>query len=525
MSNKGLGIFCMVLAILVVLLGTVGGTYWALENYAFVGGHFYSVHAQYLDLRDRDISASDYGSLSRRIPGCEIVWNMPFQGKMLPSDVAEVTVNDLSDDDVVVLSYAKKLKALHAEGCTDYPQLLEFQKRRPDCDVFYNVTIDGESYPQDAVQVKTPGLTAEDIASFPYLPMLSYVDADGCQDYDLLLATAREHPEWNITYSVAMGTDHVNPSDSDAEVEGAAYQELVNGIRGLPELKSLTLVNPEASYEEVQELRQDNPNLTIDLKIRIFDREYDESVEELDISEAPIESTEQAAKWASYFPKLTKLIVDSGDIDNEAMAAFREEQRPNYKVVWTVVHGTGNFGIFAQRTDETEFMPLKHNIYWFKDADMENVKYMEDLVAMDVGHMSITNVDFAEYLPHLKYLILNLTQVRDISGLSNCKELVFLELCQCPVQDYSPLLGCTALEDLNLGRTYADYEPIGQMTWLKNLWWVRRSSGVLVELQKTLTDTNMLFMPNTEKGDTSFGWRKLPNYYAMRDALGMPYMD
>ena len=37
-------------------------------------------------------------------------------------------------------------------------------------------------------------------------------------------------------------------------------------------------------------------------------------------------------------------------------------------------------------------------------------------------------------------------------------------------------------------------------------------------------------LPDTHKGSNgertvSNGWRKLPNYYAMRDILGMEYMD
>ena len=60
------------------------------------------------------------------------------------------------------------------------------------------------------------------------------------------------------------------------------------------------------------------------------------------------------------------------------------------------------------------------------------------------------------------------------------------------------------------------------MTWLKNLWWVGRSASVRTELEKTLTNTNMLF--RSGKDCTGYGWRQLPNYYAMRDMLEMPYM-
>ena len=43
------------------------------------------------------------------------------------------------------------------------------------------------------------------------------------------------------------------------------------------------------------------------------------------------------------------------------------------------------------------------------------------------------------------------------------------------------------------------------------------------ELEPYLTNTNMVFRPGS-KDTTSFGWRQLPNYFAMRDLLEMPYM-
>jgi len=220
----------------------------------------------------------------------------------------------------------------------------------------------------------------------------------------------------------------------------------------------------------------------------------------------------------TYFPNAAKVIVNSGTIDNDAMAAFRDEMRPEYKVVWTV-----QCGEIAVRTDETYFMPLKHKVYYFFDEDIENLKYCEDMICIDVGHMSMSHVNWVANMPHLKYLVMGMCgNLKDISALSNCKELVFLELLNTSIKDYTPIQGCTALEDLNLGFTYADPEPIMEMTWLKNLWFIGRMS-IKSKLVQALPDT-YVFISNTDSA-TRGGWRKLPNYYAMRDALGMHYMD
>ena len=90
------------------------------------------------------------------------------------------------------------------------------------------------------------------------------------------------------------------------------------------------------------------------------------------------------------------------------------------------------------------------------------------------------------------------------------------------IESYEPLLGCTALEDLNIGRTFADPEPISQMTWLKNLWCMEISGATQYAWRLALPDTNIVGKGNDV---VAYGWRRLPNYYKMRDALGMYYMD
>ena len=83
-------------------------------------------------------------------------------------------------------------------------------------------------------------------------------------------------------------------------------------------------------------------------------------------------------------------------------------------------------------------------------------------------------------------------------------------------------MDCTALEDLNLGNTYCSVEPLKEMTWLKNVWLIQRYSG---GLGVALPDTRVVCPEGTNAVTVGYGWRKLPNYYAMRDMLNAPYMD
>ena len=89
------------------------------------------------------------------------------------------------------------------------------------------------------------------------------------------------------------------------------------------------------------------------------------------------------------------------------------------------------------------------------------------------------------------------------------------------IQDFSPLLDCTGLQDLNIGLTPANIAPIRKMTWLKNLWMIFRKDEAYVTSQ-ALPDTKVVCGGSAT---VDSGWRDLPNYYAMRDCLKMYYMS
>ncbi len=204
-------------------------------------------------------------------------------------------------------------------------------------------------------------------------------------------------------------------------------------------------------------------------------------------------------------------------IDNETMAAFRERQRENYKVVWTVYLSDKA----KARTDDIYFMPIQQGEYYLLDQHTENLKYCEDMICIDVGHHAIHNIDFVSYMPNLKYLIIAHTEVQDVSPIVNCQELIYLEVDWSTIRDYTPITKLKKLEDLNLNQTWCDLTPITEMTWLKNLWIPGRGYRWGQMLTEALPNTRVQYQKGNAPGE---GWRNLQNYYDMRDILGMEYM-
>lgn len=518
---------------IVALLGGILGLLLALiflvvclKFCVLAGGRLYPRGRAELDLRERRISAGTYDKLQKALPNTDILWNVPFQGKLLPSNITELTVTALTAEDARTLLYFKSLQVLNAEGCTDYENLLTYRLQSPGCRVRYRVTVGGSTYDSDAKMLMVTEFTEDDAAKIAYLPDLEIVDGSGCTDYGNLAALQAAYPGLSVRYAVTLGDSELEADTVEATVTGAESGQLIQALAGLPNLKNLTLIDPAADGSTLQALRLQYPDLTLSWYFRVNGREIGEDAVEVDVSGMDFSSLAAAENMASCFPKLEKFIMSSCTvggkaIGNETMADFRERMRSSYKVVWTV-----RCGRLSVRTDATTFMPTREHEYYFLDSMAPNLKYCEDMICIDIGHHKVKDISFVRYMPHLKYLILTDTAVQDISPVAELKELIFLELTFGIVRDYTPLLQCTALEDLNMDKLdyYADPTPIYQMTWLKTLFWHRCNTQVQQKLAEALPNTHLDFT-GTTTNPIHTGWRNLQNYYDMRDLLGMPYMN
>lgn len=561
----------VLLIVLAAALLAVGIAVWFLLTHVWVAGTFYSRNADVLDLRFADVTTADYDKLRKKAPNSEILWRIPFQGKTYDQDTDVLYVTSLTDEDVATLDYFTRLKTVEAQECTDYPQLAALTARRPEVTVEYAVTIDGREYPQDTAVVSISGITEEEINLLTYLPELTAVTAVGCRTPEQMTQLRDFCQEKGLSFALRFGTKTYPDTVEELDVTGVTDGEL-ELLQLLPELKTLHLKNPEADPETVAQLRSTYPKADISWEVEIAGVSFPDDTKEVDLSAVLESSAAQTAagtaagtqtavgaqtaagaqtttktqtttgtatgtqstketqstapavtlnledleKKMSYLSDAKQVFLGKCGLDNEELAALRERVRDSYKLVWTVQLGKK----LTARTDDTTFMPVREHVYYFLDEDAYNLRYCEDMLCVDVGHMGLTNIDFVKGMPHLQILILaHNGQLQDISPISSCKELIFLELDWSAVKDFTPLVGCTSLEDLNIGLTYPSVEPLMQMTWLKNLWMVDR--GGAYQLSQALPDTKIVASADVTVGA---GWRNLPNYYKMRDMLGMEYM-
>lgn len=388
----------------------------------------------------------------------------------------------------------------------------ELQEKLPQCDISWEVPFQGGFTDADIPELTVTSLTDADVEIMDYFTKLTRVDASACRGYPQLLALQQRHPDCVVEYRVTIGGKEYPQDTRELTVTGLTEEE-AGLLQYLPQLESLHLVEPAASAGTVLALSE---TMTVTCEKQVLGQTVTSSDTELDFTGIQLSGTEELERDLGYFPNLEKVIVSDCGLDNETLAAARDRVREQYKLVWTV-----QCGKLTARTDDTYFMPVKYHVYYFHDEDAYNLRYCEDMICIDLGHMSIHDIEFVRFMPHLRYLILAHSTVLDITSISDCKELVFLELDWTGIKDYTPLLGCTALEDLNLGNTYGDSAPIKQMTWLKNLWWIGRSASFYTDMEEALPNTHKEFHAKYTVGN---GWRELKNYYDMRDLLGMEYM-
>lgn len=389
----------------------------------------------------------------------------------------------------------------------------------PEAEILWEIPFQGNFYPMDTEELTVTSLAEGDFAALEYFTQLKYISAEECPDYQALHKLGMARPDLRIAYTIPVGGEQFSHDAGKLTLPGEGTKELLKVLPYFTELEQVELMEPLDPAEDLLTLMAAFPEISFSWNLELGGLPVNEKIETLDLTGIPM-TVEEMDAVLPYLLSLTLVDMTDCGISNEEMDALNRRYE-DIKIVWTVDIGKR----FRLRTDATYFMPVKEKIY-ATDEIVYNLRYCTDMIAIDMGHMGITNIDFVAYMPHLKYLLLCETGVKDLTPLTGLKELVYLELFLTQPKDLSPLLTLTALEDLNLSYVQGDVNIVAQMTWLKNLWWRSREDAIPTRsqqqiLREAIPDCNFSFLRQSSTGG---GWRQLPNYYAQRDIFGMYYM-
>lgn len=472
-----------------------------------------------LDARDTGMTAGQYEWFRENLPGCTVLWDVPIQGSYYSQDAAELHVETLTEEEADSLQYLPNLKLLDVGNWEDYSQIQALQQRYPECTVRYRIALGAEWWDSDAVSLALHDADPEELTSkLCWFENLESVLLTGTiPEQTALQALQSQYPDifflWKMdALGMTLETDIEELDLSGISLDGVEELEAL-----LPYFPRLTQVRLNASglnQEALLTLVKNWPKVHFVYTLLFGDRMISTDAEEIDLSNMPMESTAEVEEILPAFHNLKKVVMCECGIPSADMDALNQKYE-DIRFVWSV-----DLGGVLFRTDAVHFAPNR----WGLSLDNEKIydlRYCTDMVCVDIGHnVKVTNCEWAAFMPNLKYLVLAETGISDLTPLTGHENLVFLELFLSKVKDYSVLTTCKALEDLNLCYTQGDPTPIGEMTWLKRLWWSGCWKG-----RKYLADK----LPDTEKeflslSSTGRGWREGQHYYDMRDFIGMEYM-
>lgn len=400
----------------------------------------------------------------------------------------------------------------------------DFEKLRallPECEILWLIPVGDGFHAPETESLTLRSLQSEEMEVLSYFTSLKELVLAECPDGALLKELRERLPECALVYSVEVGGEKVSSDAAALTVADLEPEALMEALSLLPQVREVTLTGVLPDREALLELVEAYPGVCFLFEMELFGQKVSTDARELDFSGTAMASTEELESVLPLFPLLEKVILCDCGLPSEELDALWQ-RNPQVRIVWNVIVGEMDL-----RTDITTLMPFQHGYLPGKElgnAYCKEMKYLVDLVVLDLGHMHVTDISFVSYMKDLEYLLVCGNGIQDISPLEGLQKLKYVELFANNITDISALASCPALEDVNLCyNKVKDVTPLLELENLQNLWAsaVHMPKDQVQLLEETLGDKINLQLYQSRS--TGGGWRDLPNYFAQRDLLGMPY--
>ncbi len=241
----------------------------------------------------------------------------------------------------------------------------------------------------------------------------------------------------------------------------------------------------------------------------------DESAEVLDFDQAGIDVSDAdgLAEAIGRLPALKEVRMFDSTLPQEQMIRLYE-QFPQIFFGFTL-----HISVHTVRTDATAFSTRHMSSPTKSDprhtsGELSVLRLCRHLKALDIGHNTLTDVNFLYDLPDIEVLIISPNYgLTDISPVAACRNLVYLECFNTPITDLSPLAGLTKLRDLNLSRDakVTDLSPLYDLPNLERVWW-GNMDRVPNEQKKEMRNRHPDCKFVSSGDPTGKGWRDHPHH-------------
>lgn len=505
-------------------------------------------------------------AFAKTYPAGVVDWNVRWGDEWLPLSTGELTVegsSPLLSELLDIHGYLPNLKVIKVSGDSLSPtRQNELVDAYPELSFVWDIKLGSDVFKTDAETLAftegTGPKMSELEAALRFLPNLKTIDFEGSNVSPADRCSFRAaHPEYECTWSVnLLGSVYPNtqtklhfdslkfekiaeiqtalellPDMQTVEVNhlsfsagsGASLEELEAAADLLTNLKSFDFEGSAVEAKDRCSFRAAHPDVECTWSVSFLGEVYDNTVTELHLDGMQFENTDELHAALALWPDMQRVEIDNTNLSDDDIGALADEFTDTH-FIWTI-----HFSNYFLRTDATFFIPSAWKGGWtLYNRDVKPLRYCRDMIGLDLGHTCVETLDFVQYMPHLKYLIIVDSSVYDISPLSYCKELEYLEAYVLGIRDFSPLLDCPNLKHLNIGYTRspanAAFEVLSRMTQLERLWYCccPFSYEQVQAMHEALPNCEM-YMPSLGQS-TGSTWRYHQSYYDMRDLFGMYYM-
>lgn len=334
-----------------------------------------------LDIRDTGITVEDYEALKAALPGCQILWSVPFSCGAQDSDSETVTLTGITGEDLELLSYLPELSSVNATGCRDYDQLLVLQQQYPDLEVSYNMTVAGTVHSRKTTTLTLETMDPEALARLlPHFPKLTTLVLTGEQpDDDALFALMAENPQLAISWDLEICGVTVNSLATEVDISGVQVEDLAAleaSLLRLPNLEKVVMCGCGISNEEMDALNRRHEDIKF--------------------------------VWAVTIRGVT-------------LRTDITELMPYKYNLWPTTQEIQDFKYFT----DLECLDLGHH----KITNCDFVAYMPKMKYLLLGDTRISDITPLEGLTEIIYLEIFLTGVTDYTPLLKLTNLQDLNLC------------------------------------------------------------------------------------------------
>lgn len=474
MKKKLVTVLVVIVIVLALVVAGALGFVWYRDNHVFVEGKAYPINATELDLREEDISFYHYDQLKALLPGCNIVWNVPFQDTKVSSDTQVLTVSDLSEGDIpVILEYFPNLKTLDAtsgDSQMPYQNLEVLQENWPEGEVLYEVDLGGKRVEPDTTELVLVNEDYDFDTLMQNLRYLRQLTSLKLRRPELTMEQIEEiraaFPEINVTCTVEIFLTEYDTDTTELDLSGMPGSDVAAVAEQLKLLPNLTYVDlmgqtdgSSLSKDDVKALMTAVPNVVFNYTFDFFGTTVSTADEEVVLTNVNIGDDNEAEVRLTLdlLTNCKRFVLDNCKMSDEVMEQIRNDYRGRTKVVWRVWFGGGSC------LTDVEVIRCTYDLV---DDNCHDLVYCEDVRFVDFGHNEwLDGCDFVAGMTSLEYCILSGAPIKDLTPFANCKNLKFLEIAFCEyVTDLTPLASCESLQMLNVSNTHGlDLSPLDDL--------------------------------------------------------------